>query len=53
MSRAPLAPRCHVLVHDDFDSETRTFQEVRSGWTPVLSGLKTLLETGGPLVIGS
>jgi hypothetical protein len=24
---------------------------VRLGWNPVLSGLKTLLETGAPLVI--
>jgi len=41
-----------TLVHDDFDGETRTFEEVRSGWNPILSGLKTLLETGDPLVIG-
>ena len=40
-----------TLVHDDFDHETATYKSVRSGWNPVLSGLKTLLETGQPLVI--
>ncbi len=40
------------LTHDDFDGETRTFHSVKLGWNPVLSGLKTLLETGEPLVIG-
>ncbi len=49
----PLGEVCKLtLVHDDFDGETRTFKSVESGWTPVLSGLKTLLETGTPLVIG-
>ena len=42
-----------VLTHDDFDGETSTYKSVRLGWNPVLSGLKTLLETGEPLVIGS
>lgn len=41
-----------VLTHDDFDGETKTFHSVKLGWNPVLSGLKTLLETGAPLVIG-
>jgi uncharacterized protein YndB with AHSA1/START domain len=40
-----------TLVHDDFDGETATYKSVGSGWNPVLSGLKTLLETGQPLVI--
>ena len=40
-----------TLVHDDFDRETATFHSVRDGWNPVLSGLKTLLETGTPLQI--
>jgi uncharacterized protein YndB with AHSA1/START domain/DNA-binding transcriptional ArsR family regulator len=39
------------LTHDDFDGETKTYQIVGSGWNPVLSGLKTLLETGSPLAI--
>lgn len=40
-----------VLVHDDFEGAPKTFESVRLGWNPVLSGLKTLLETGSPLVI--
>jgi uncharacterized protein YndB with AHSA1/START domain/DNA-binding transcriptional ArsR family regulator len=40
-----------TLVHDDFDGETKTFHSVGSGWNPVLSGLKTLLETGKALKI--
>lgn len=40
-----------TLTHDDFDAETATFNGVRTGWNPILSGLKTLLETGEPLVI--
>ena len=41
-----------TLVHDDFDGETATYKSVGPGWNPILSGLKTLLETGQPLVIG-
>jgi uncharacterized protein YndB with AHSA1/START domain len=49
----PRGEVCQLTVtHDDFDGETPTFQKVRRGWNPVLSGLKTLLETGKPLVIG-
>jgi uncharacterized protein YndB with AHSA1/START domain len=40
-----------TVTHDDFDAETSTFKSVKSGWGPVLSGLKTLLETGRPLNI--
>jgi len=42
-----------TLVHDDFDGETATYKSVGEGWNPILSGLKTLLETGKPLVIQS
>jgi uncharacterized protein YndB with AHSA1/START domain len=42
-----------TLIHDDFDSETYTYRSVREGWNPVLSALKTLLETGKPLDIRS
>jgi uncharacterized protein YndB with AHSA1/START domain/DNA-binding MarR family transcriptional regulator len=38
-----------TVVHDDFDGETKTFHAVQRGWNPVLSGLKTLLETGEAL----
>ncbi len=48
----PLGDVCKLaLTHDDFDGETKTYQMVGSGWNPVLSGLKTLLETGTPLAI--
>ena len=40
-----------TLVHDDFAPGSKTAESVRLGWNPVLSGLKTLLETGAPLVI--
>lgn len=42
-----------TLTHDDFDGETKTYKSVGPGWNPVLSGLKTLLETGKPLKIAS
>jgi uncharacterized protein YndB with AHSA1/START domain/DNA-binding transcriptional ArsR family regulator len=38
-----------TLVHDDFDGETATFTAVSGGWSLILDGLKTLLETGKPL----
>jgi len=51
-----IVPRGEVclltLTHDDFDGITATYKSVGLGWNPVLSGLKTLLETGRPLVIG-
>ena len=40
-----------TLTHDDFDGETATYKSVGPGWNPILSGLKTLLETGKALVI--
>jgi uncharacterized protein YndB with AHSA1/START domain/DNA-binding transcriptional ArsR family regulator len=42
-----------TLLHDDFDGETATYKSVGPGWNPVLSGLKTLLETGRPLTLGA
>jgi uncharacterized protein YndB with AHSA1/START domain len=46
----PLGKLCKLTVtHDDFDGETKTYHAVARGWNPVLSGLKTLLETGEPL----
>jgi DNA-binding transcriptional ArsR family regulator/uncharacterized protein YndB with AHSA1/START domain len=39
------------ITHDGFDSENKTFHEVEFGWSHILSGLKTLVETGQPLVI--
>ena len=40
-----------TVLHDDFDGETATYKSVHSGWGPVLSSLKTLLETGRPLIV--
>ncbi|HSK94690.1 MAG TPA: SRPBCC domain-containing protein [Candidatus Angelobacter sp.] len=40
-----------TLVHDDFDGDTATYRSVAHGWVPILSGLKTLLETGEALEI--
>jgi uncharacterized protein YndB with AHSA1/START domain len=40
-----------ILTHDDFDGETTTYRSVEHGWVPILSGLKTVLETGEPLDI--
>jgi uncharacterized protein YndB with AHSA1/START domain len=40
-----------TLVHDGFESETTTYTGVGTGWNPILSGMKTLLETGEALVI--
>jgi uncharacterized protein YndB with AHSA1/START domain/DNA-binding transcriptional ArsR family regulator len=46
----PMPGMCKLtLTHDDFDGETATFKAVAGGWSMILSGLKTLLETGKPL----
>jgi DNA-binding transcriptional ArsR family regulator/uncharacterized protein YndB with AHSA1/START domain len=39
-----------TVVHDGFDSRTATFEQVVGGMPFILSGLKTLLETGKPLI---
>ncbi len=45
----PMGETCKLtLIHDEFDGETETYHETE-GWTLVLSGLKTVLETGEPL----
>ncbi len=41
------------LTHDGFDGETATYQSISQGWAPILSSLKSLLETGEPLVLAS
>ena len=38
-----------TVVHDGFPSETATYRQVGGGMPFILSGLKTLLETGEPL----
>jgi uncharacterized protein YndB with AHSA1/START domain/DNA-binding transcriptional ArsR family regulator len=39
-----------TTIHDDFPSRTATFHQVSDGASFILSGLKSLLETGEPLV---
>jgi len=39
-----------TVVHDDFDPGSTAATLVRTGWPVLLSGLKTLLETGEPFV---
>jgi uncharacterized protein YndB with AHSA1/START domain len=38
-----------TVVHDQLESSPKTAANVAGGWSFVLSGLKTLLETGKPL----
>jgi uncharacterized protein YndB with AHSA1/START domain len=39
-----------TVLHEGFDGETATYREISGGWPLILSGLKTLLETGRPLM---
>lgn len=46
----PAGDLCKLtLIHDGFDSETRTYREVGEGWPKILSSMKSLIETGKPL----
>ena len=38
-----------TVVHDELEASPKTAENVAGGWSFVLSGLKTLLETGAPL----
>ncbi len=38
-----------TLTHEGFAEESQTFHDVSGGWPVILSGLKTLLETGEAL----
>ena len=38
-----------TVVHDELEAAPKTAENVASGWSYVLSGLTTLLETGEPL----
>jgi hypothetical protein len=38
-----------TVVHDGFEGTTATSEQVAGGMPYILSGLKTLLETGEPL----
>jgi uncharacterized protein YndB with AHSA1/START domain len=48
----PMGPVCKLtLTHEHYAGESETYKGTLTGWNPVLSGLKTLLETGKPLDI--
>jgi hypothetical protein len=38
-----------TVIHDDFEPGSEMLKGVSEGWPAILSGLKTLLETGEPL----
>jgi len=38
-----------TVVHDELEASPKTAENVAGGWSYILSGLKTLLETGEPL----
>jgi len=42
-----------TLRHEGFAADTATYQQCASGWPVILSSMKTLIETGAPLVVGS
>ncbi len=42
-----------TLVHDGIDPTSARGKELSAGWAQILSGLKTLLETGEPLVVSA
>jgi uncharacterized protein YndB with AHSA1/START domain len=41
------------VTHDGFEAETETFRQIAGGMPYILSGLKTLLETGKPLAVAA
>jgi uncharacterized protein YndB with AHSA1/START domain len=46
------AETCRLtLVHDEFETECKTYRNVANGWPFIVSSLKTLLETGEPLTV--
>jgi hypothetical protein len=38
-----------TMVHDGFEVGSAVLEAVSAGWPPLLSSLKTFLETGGAL----
>jgi uncharacterized protein YndB with AHSA1/START domain len=49
----PLGDVCKLaVIHEHPDANAKSARGTQTGWPIVLSGLKTLLETGVPLVIG-
>lgn len=44
-----MGPLVKLSVLHDLDADSASFQQAASGWTFILNGLKTLLETGSPM----
>lgn len=50
----PMGAICKLRVtHDALEVGSPMVEEFKNGWTLILSGLKTLLETGEPMMVGS
>jgi uncharacterized protein YndB with AHSA1/START domain len=45
----PMGPLVKLLITHDIDLESRGAEQTVNGWTFIVSGLKTLLETGSPM----
>ncbi len=43
---------CKLTLTHEFKSESKSYKGAGEGWPMILSGLKTLLETGEPLALG-
>jgi uncharacterized protein YndB with AHSA1/START domain len=46
-----LGGTCKLALEHVFERDSEMVEETRRGWSMILSGLKTLLETGRPLAI--
>jgi uncharacterized protein YndB with AHSA1/START domain len=50
----PMGESCRLSVtHDGFTEENATFAQTKGGWPIILSGLKTLVETGSELHVSA
>jgi uncharacterized protein YndB with AHSA1/START domain len=50
----PKGDACKLtVIHDNWQRESKSYRSAGEGWPAILSGLKTLLETGKPLAISS
>lgn len=44
-----MGPLVKLTVHQNLDPQTTAFLMAAQGWTFILNGLKTFLETGAPM----
>jgi hypothetical protein len=44
-----MGPLVKLTILHDIDAASATFQQAAAGWTFILCGLKTYLETGAPM----